>query len=269
MNIQPLNPADLNAANQLKPEGWGDILDSLTFYSHSPFCFPMKVMIEDRIAGIGTSIVHGNSAWLAHIIVHPDFRKQGIGHFITQTLVDRLHQQRIETIYLIATDLGEPVYRKLGFTTEAEYAFFKGVSLKSGRLNAPLSDSVFNYTVEFKKQVLNLDREHSGEERLKLLEPHLENGLVYLNGSVAEGFYLRTLGEGMIIASTQEAGIDLLKLRFRTNEIAAFPVDNLSAVSFMQTHDFSSFKTAKRMRLGIKRKWNPEANFNRIGGNLG
>src|SRR5688572_32638579 len=67
--------------------------------------------------------------------------------------------QQCETIYLIATELGAPVYEKCGFETETEYLYFKdlkpieGVSpspfiqpdRKSTRLNS--SHSQISYAV--------------------------------------------------------------------------------------------------------------------------
>ncbi|MBL0009542.1 MAG: GNAT family N-acetyltransferase [Saprospiraceae bacterium] len=101
-------------------------MPAIQFYITSDFCFPIKVSIDHKIAGTGTAIIHHDVAWLAHIIVHPDFRNQGIGKLITESLVKMAHAKSCDTLYLLATELGEPVYRKIGFETETEYLFFKG-----------------------------------------------------------------------------------------------------------------------------------------------
>ena len=120
MNILTLENGDLNFIAELQPLGWQDIVPTIDFYTKSHFCLPIKVTIDKKIVAIGTAIVHNDIAWLAHIIVHPDNRNQGIGNLITKTLVENLESKRCDTIYLIATALGEPVYKKLGFETETD-----------------------------------------------------------------------------------------------------------------------------------------------------
>ena len=63
--------------------------------------------------------------WLAHINVQPGNRNHGLGKLITQFLVDEAQAKNCDTIYLIATDLCEPVYKKVGFETETDYLFLK------------------------------------------------------------------------------------------------------------------------------------------------
>lgn len=120
MRVQPLNHNDLNSLPGLQPDGWQDITPSFEFYTRSSFCFPLKIISDDKIVGIGTTIIHHDVAWLAHIIVQKDYRKKGIGQLITERLVDSLKPMNCETIYLLATDLGAPVYEKAGFETETE-----------------------------------------------------------------------------------------------------------------------------------------------------
>jgi len=105
MDRQPLELPDLELITALQPPDWPNIIPSIEFYIISTFCFPIKLIIDNKIVGIGTTIIHNDIAWLAHIIVHPEHRNQGIGKIITQTLVDSL-QTKCDTIYLIATDLG-------------------------------------------------------------------------------------------------------------------------------------------------------------------
>ena len=266
MDIQTLENRDIHLITSLQPPGWQDIIPTIKFYTNSTFCFPIKVTIGNKIIGIGTTIVHADTAWLAHIIVHPDNRNQGIGKLITQTLVDSSQTKNCDTIYLLATDLGEPVYREIGFETETEYLFFK--DLKPGG-SWMTSKNIVSFTDNFKTQITNLDRYISGEDRFLQLDQHLTNAFVYLQNNIVEGFYLPTFGEGLIAANSNAAGHELMKLRLTTKDNAAFPIDNLSAAEFMYQNNFKEFKTAKRMRLGKKRIWKPKNIYNRIGGNLG
>lgn len=266
MKIQTLQHKDLELIAELQPEDWPDIRNAISFYTSSDFCVPIKVVIENKIVGIGAGIIHKDIAWLAHIIVHPEYRNKGLGRLITQTLVDRAYAKNCHTIYLIATDLGAPVYEKVGFITETEYIFFKDIHWNQ---KFELAENIIAYTNEFKTQIAHLDNEISGENRMFHIEPHLNGAYVYMQENTIQGFYLPSFGEGIIVANKSLAGIELMKLRFTTSEIAAFPVENLSATEFMYQNNFKEYRTAKRMRLRTKRAWQAKNIYNRIGGNLG
>ena len=125
LETHPLEKEDLYLLPSLQPEGWGNILPAHEIYLRSPCCFPLKFTDDEILIGLGTLIVHNDSAWLAHIIVHPGLRKKGIGQLITKTLMDAAFLKHCDLLTLIATDVGEPVYSKLGFETDTEYVFFE------------------------------------------------------------------------------------------------------------------------------------------------
>ena len=266
MIIQSLEHSDIHLVTELQPADWPNITPVIDFYTKSSFCYPVKAAINNAIVGTGAAIIHNDVAWLAHIIVHPDHRSQGIGKLITQTLIDSSLARNCKTIYLIATEQGERVYKKLGFESETEYLLFKDVKIEGSFIP---SQNIVAYTDSFKTQILNLDKQVSGEDRMFQHDEHLANSFVYLQDNIVQGCYLPTFREGLIIANTIAAGQELMKLRLTTKENAAFPVDNLAATEFMYQHNFKEFKKAKRMRLGTKRAWKPSNIYNRIAGNLG
>ena len=59
--------------------------------------------------------------------------------------------------------------------------------------------------------IMKLDREVSGENREKLLVSYISNALVYLDRNTVKGYYIPGLGEGLIIADTVKAGMELMK----------------------------------------------------------
>jgi GNAT superfamily N-acetyltransferase len=264
MHLTPLLPQDLGYINALKPNDWADIQPIHQYYLNSPYCFPIKVVENDKLLGIGTTILHGDTAWLAHIIVHPEARGRGLGRMITEALVARAHTEGRETVLLIATDLGAPVYAKVGFVVETEYLFFKELPLFMGGID----EAIVPFSEGFADAVLRLDREIAAEDRRWHLEPHLSAGFAYRAGTAVEGFYLPTWGDGLILAGNPTAGVALMQLRLTTKDHANFPLENVHARAFMEqfaTH----YRTAKRMRLGPARAWRPENFYNRVGGNLG
>ncbi|WP_281635303.1 GNAT family N-acetyltransferase [Flavobacterium marginilacus] len=267
MTIETLNNSDVGLLDELQPSGWGTILPAHEFYTtNTDFCSSIRINIDTKIVGIGTTIIHNDIAWLGHIIVHPEYRNQGIGQLITQSLIKDSKAKKCNTIYLIATDLGAPVYIKSGFETETEYLFFKNIKAeKSWRI----SSNIVPFHPDHKTEIEAIDKFTSGEDRIFHLEKHLQEGFVYHNNSVVEGFYLPAFGEGLILSKTKEAGIELMKMRFTNHDNACFPKDNIHAVDFLYKYGYKEFKTAKRMRLGKKRDLNFSNIYNRIGGNIG
>ena len=266
MRFSPFTHSDIPVLDELRPPDWTDIKIPFQFYLSSDFCFPIKLTHEDKIIGVGCPIIHDDVAWLGHIIVHPDFRNQGHGTSITKHLIKIAEGLKTSTIFLIATDMGAPVYSKLGFVTETEYLFYKDVLLKEKFVR---SKNVIPFHEKHFDQLYQLDKKLSSESRLKHLTEHCSSGIVYLENDRVQGFYLPNFGEGLILAELPSAGIELLKLHLSKNDKVVFPIDNTSALHFMMQSSFEYFRTAKRMRLGLKRDWMAFAIYSRIGGNLG
>jgi N-acetylglutamate synthase-like GNAT family acetyltransferase len=264
--VKPFTKTDLDLLPDLQPEDWSDIKPAFEFYTISSFCFPIKIIAANRMVGIGTTIIHHDVAWLAHIIVHKQYRKKGIGQLITETLVNSLPSENCETIYLLATDLGAPVYEKVGFITETEYLFFKDIKITE---HQSAQVQVEPYREEFKEQIAEIDSMNSGENRFFHLDDHLQAASVYCEDKIVKGFYLPGFGEGLIIANSPVAGLELLKLHLKSNQKIVFPKDNLVAASYLHQYGFKEMLTGKRMRLGKKREVNFKNIYNRIGGNLG
>ncbi len=262
MQLDTLTQEDLYGALELQPDDWGGIQPALDFYTRADFCFPVKVSIAGRIVGIGTRIHHEDVAWLAHIIVHRDFRRQGIGLQITKHLVAAANSN---TIYLLATNLGAPVYEKAGFVTEAEYLFFKDVN----PLTAVADPFIQPYHARYEQQIAHLDWETSGERRFFHLQLYLKDSFVYVAGDKVLGFFLPGLGDGLIIADNEAAGLALMQKRMENSDKAVFPANNELAKQFLHGIGAKEVSVGKRMRLGAERKLKLQNIYNRIGGNLG
>jgi GNAT superfamily N-acetyltransferase len=263
-NVENFIQKDLSDLVQLQPEGWSDILPYYTFYVSNKFCAPVKIKLNGKIVAIGAAIMHKQTAWLGHIIVHPEHRNKGLGSVITQSLIESLHKANYETILLIATKLGEPVYKKLGFEKETEY-----ISYVKQDKNFSVSGDVMPFEPRFKKQLLELDSSTTGELREQILIPHIENGKVIIDDNSLKGFYLPTLGEGLIIASAPEVGKKLLLDKFSTTCKIALPVNNVTGTEFLLQNGFTEVFRGAKMRLGKKIICMPQNIYSRIGGNLG
>ena len=266
MRFETFEEADLLDLPVLQPPGWGDLIPRFRFFIDVPFCFPIKITFFDKMIGIGASICHADSAWLACIVIHPDHRNQGLGTMITRKLMDDLDRRRYQTIFLDATYLGFPVYQKLGFVTELEYVHLKSgepFSVESGH------ECLADFNDKFYEEIIILDKRISGEDRQETIKLYLRGAKIFLRNNNLEGFYLPGLSDGLIIAGNEEAGLALMKLRLTTRNFSIFPECNKTALEFVQSLHFNHYRSSKRMRWGREKPWHPQLLFNRISGQLG
>jgi GNAT superfamily N-acetyltransferase len=265
MNISFFEQKDIEALVALQPDSWSDLRATYQFYLNNSFCEPFKVTINNSIVGIGTAILHENVGWLSTIVTHSQFRKMGIGKAITKHLVETLQTKNCDYIYLIATALGEPVYIKVGFKVESHYFVVNNISLD----NLRLSSFINVYSSQYRNQILELDASIIGENRSNHLESFLEESVLFIKNNIVEGVYYPTLGDGLIVAKTEEAGIELMKKRFQIWDSASFPIENLAAINFLKNQGFEPSGMVSRMYFGEKMNWAPQHLYNRVGGNIG
>jgi GNAT superfamily N-acetyltransferase len=266
MTIEDFKRQDLSSLGDVQPSDWPDITPYFQFYLQSGFCFPVKVVSENKLIGTGCILVHEEVAWLAHIIVSAAHRNKGIGQLITKHLIELALNKKCSTLYLIATDLGAPVYEKLGFETETDYHFFINLTAPDPTFS---SEYIVPFHPKHEETLLALDELVSGENRRPHLLQHAPEGFVYHKNNQIEGYYLPSFSEGPIIASTSEAGIELLKMKLLRDTKIGFPKDNSTALHFLESHGHKTFKTAKRMRMGETRPVQFDKMYGRIGGYLG
>lgn len=204
---------------------------------------------------------------LGHIIVDESYRGQGIGYKIVKYLVDVAIKKGLSSINLIATDLGVPVYKKVGFRTVGAYEFFKR---EQDFTPNPLSNQVQVATSAHYEQILKLDQEITGENRRELIENHLKRAVIFEQAGSVEGYYFPQLGQGPIYAKTKRAGLGLMELKYSTIDTAVLPADNTIGVQFLVRNGFEpQHTTAIRMTYGAEMLWHPNLIFSRIGGNYG
>jgi GNAT superfamily N-acetyltransferase len=267
MEIEPITLNDLKNIGHLQPEGWSDILPDLSFYVSSDFCNPMKMTVENCMAGIGASIQFMGTAWLAHIIVDPVFRNRGIGYKIVDRLLQDLEKSGIRTCLLTATELGKPVYARAGFRDVAEYIF---LNREKPWQEVHVSSDIIDFREEFRTQLYEMDRKATGEDREKLLSPFLNTARLYVRNHKMMGYLIPRLREGLIVAENEEAGFALMNIKFATADKAALPADNKAGVDFLLKRGFvDTGKKGTRMIRGEDISWKPEMIYSRIGGNVG
>ncbi len=185
---------------------------------------------------------------------------------MTRYLIDSIELKLRPTISLIATPMGYPLYKKIGFITDSIYNHFDVVPV----FRPDLADyPIRNYEPKDIEEILRLDKALSGEDRSTMLLNYLSEASVFYEGDVLSGYYLPSLGEGLIFALNATAGTALLNLRASAKKNAVIPQNNKAALNFMEDAGLQPFRISTRMYIGKKLDWDQTAMYNRIGGMLG
>ncbi|ULL13765.1 GNAT family N-acetyltransferase [Paenibacillus sp. H1-7] len=271
-SIRLMRSNDLEPLGAIQPEGWKDIRAMFAYYLTYPACTSIVAEQDGRIVGSANGTYWGATGWVGPIIVDQRARGQGIGTLLTEAVMEQLHKQGCSTLLLIATELGQPVYEKLGFAVQGRYCFMKGGSellqtVREGPVR-PLSPSDL-------PAIERLDREASGEDRSSLLRKlQASGGLVVTDGNdgAVRGYFLRSpWGLGPIVADSPEAGFTLLQraMAMEGHKSAAFHEDNTAAAEYLLQAGFTINTYASRMVLGESVAWKPQNIFARISGSFG
>ncbi len=267
MNVDPVTWDDLEKINTLRPDGWSDIVPDFQFYIKTAYCNPIKVELENEIIAVGTSISFGRSAWLAHIIVDKRHRGIGVGSLVVNELITLLESQGVETFSLLATEPGRPVYEKAGFRKVVDYVFMRRETPWQTRSISASIEPVQRHHVP---AIMQLDRAVSGEDRRDLIEAHLQGAMVYARNAQVRGYYLPKLKEGLIVAEDEDAGLDLMEVKYATADKAVLPESNRAGLNFLLANGFAPTHS-KGTRMIRGKTLNPALSkiYSRIGGNLG
>lgn len=265
MIFRNFEKSDLEVLIDLNPPDWQDIRPAHHLYLEHAWMFPQVVEKFNQVAGIGTLIVHQNQAWLAHIIVHPQFRNLGLGKAMTKHLMELAFSKKIYSLHLIATPQGEPVYTRCGFDNGSQYLFFKEVNY------GPATDEVIlrNAQADDHAWILQLDQKITGEIRSDYLKLFLPNAIVAEQNNTPQGFYLPNAGEGLVMATDFEAGLALLRNRAKNQPALSFSAENKKLENYLKGLGNVVSRSALRMGFGPMPHSNYQWQFQRIGGNLG
>ena len=106
-----MTPAELDFADSLRAlAGWNQTRnDWQRLLAHEPRgCFVAEW--NGALAGTATTTCYGTDlAWIGMVLVHPDYRRRGIGTALLQQCLDYLSGRGVRCIKLDATPLGRPV----------------------------------------------------------------------------------------------------------------------------------------------------------------
>ncbi len=254
--IKAAQESDIKGLNTLSPKDWNfDYEAFLTDFMHEEYFHAFLQYEGKKIIGTGNVFIHEKIGWLANIIIDEKHRTKGNGSTMTQFLVDFLKEKKCETQVLIATKLGEPVYKKLGFKKISEYQSFESEI----NLNYTATDSIRGLKKSDMKNVYKLDELITGEIRPLLIEKCSKNGFGYFNDEdELQGVFLPRFGKGLVLATNKKAGQSLLKFKHsKKGRKSYIPIENTAGIAWMEHLDLKKGEPFSRMILGKKDEWKP------------
>jgi GNAT superfamily N-acetyltransferase len=260
VRIRRILKSEITLLKDFPPEDWNTDLPALISYHYGfPYFYPIIAEKEGKVVGCANGILNNKVGWLGDIIVLREHRNKGIGYELTKHLIEYFDEKGCTSKLLVATEMGERVYKKLGFEVSSTYRFFdEGTDLKS----YPENENIRKITENDFAQLGKFDEEITGEQRYDFIKRFFLTGWVYAetNSNRIEGVYLPGLGSGLIFARNDETGLELLKFKLSTSKAKiVIPSRNKTAQEFLKNEGYQSYSTAPRMFLGSEVNWKPES----------
>jgi GNAT superfamily N-acetyltransferase len=250
----------------IRDGGWGDRRQELRLYFRHA---QTNVFVAEQDGGIvGTTIVTVSEGigWIGLVFVAPALRGRGLGMRLTRVGLENAHQRGTRSVLLAASALGRPIYEKLGFAVDGQYAIMFGPGLAS---HDPGQTGLRAIEASDLPALSALDRAATSEDRTHLLRALGQGWVVDRDGHV-RGYALRTpWGLGPAIAEEARDGrvlLDTLRADGHGGELRLMlPRDNTAAMRHLAGAGFREGSALPRMRLGDPVPWIPEriwATFN-------
>jgi predicted N-acetyltransferase YhbS len=270
VSIRPMSVADVApAAAVLRRGSWGDREAFFDFALEHSACLPLVADAAGEIVGTGLGTSFGRTGWVGMIFVAPAWRGRGLGTRLTRAIVDDLHQAGCGTVLLIATELGRPVYERLGFVAEDTYVILSSSGALERAPEQPMETTRPFETADF-AAVCALDRWATGEDRSALLESiagrHVGAVVVDVEShSAVRGYCLAASWGGWpTIASCPSVALALLDWRVRhggspgDTQTALLARNEVGLAAVLEA-GWRRTGSAVRMRLGPAVEWHPDA----------
>ncbi len=264
--IRELKRSEIHKLNGFAPSDWHfDFEQFLQLHYGRKYFLPIVMVKGDDIIATANALMNGGIGWAANIIVSPTYQGQQLGYEITEHLIEIMFK-RVDSILLIATKMGEGLYKKFGFKSIESYSFSE-----NKMIDIRTSKNIIAFEKKYLRDIIKLDFEATAENRIGILEAFLQNAWLYISDSgITEGFYIHEFGDGMIIASNEKAGNALLEFKHsRAAYRTVVPSSNTSAISHLNKLGIEIKSQANRMILGKTVDWKPTHIYSRIAGYCG
>ena len=275
--IREMTGGDVVAAVELLHSGgWGERRELLQLTLATSNCHPLVGTIEGRVVATGQGVVNGSVGWIGSIFVSPDLRRQGFGQAMTAEVCRGLEAAGCRTLALVASELGRPIYEKMGFRIDARYEIYEAAPL-------PVAPLPPRGTTLRKMRPADLDRvgalyiRATAEDRRELLGALVDRGWILEtdDGDELLGFLVSILPEfGALIAPDPDDAACLLDLLRhladgRTKAVRAALVGREAGLRLPANRGWTAAFQTPRMLRGPSPDWDPTLIWSLLGFDFG
>ncbi|PYJ86098.1 MAG: GNAT family N-acetyltransferase [Verrucomicrobia bacterium] len=213
-------------------------------------------------AGTATTTVYGpDLAWIGMMLVHPEYRRRGIGRALLRRCIEHLRGRGVRCIKLDATPLGKKVYDDLGF--KDEWTLTRWECLRCHPRGTVLDSRIRIWRDSDARSIDPLDSEAFGVPRNKTARALAQQSRCALvlesqPGSLAAYGFIRSGSQalylGPLAAGSAEAGVHLVEALVAQSAgqkiFWDIPDQNGAAVKCAKEHGFTAQRPLTRMYLG-------------------
>jgi GNAT superfamily N-acetyltransferase len=225
-----------SAFNRNVPNDIGDevlLLNDLIDHEIASF---LIAQYDSEICGIGALFNFGEVNTIGYMGVLSRYRSKGVGTRIFSKLFEKSLRDNIKSIVLYASELGRPIYEKLGFIPSYQAQKFT-LTLPIAENESSTSD--FEILNSIPPWIIKLDREVMGFDRQKYLNILLNHGFWILSFKQAGFALISKTKVGPVIADSSELALKLIQKSCRMG------VNNL----IIPKHDYFSEQLVKNLGL--------------------
>jgi ribosomal protein S18 acetylase RimI-like enzyme len=250
--IRPVRPEDHPAALKVIGDAFSLVVRPPTVHTAVAEAADGHFLAAERdgvIVGTGASVGFGPTGWIGGIAVAPEARGARLGQALTEAVIEALGPR--ETLLLLASDAGRPIYERLGFEVDERYRVFW-----SPDGTAPSPNGLRRLTAADRDAVAALDARVTGEARSLALDVGLEGAIATPDLSAVA--FRPPWSALPIVASDADAGATLLRALVAPGLRLAVPESNAAALETLRALGCTAGRDVVRMRRGAPVPWRPE-----------
>lgn len=263
LDLRLMTGGDLPFADHLRAlEGWNQTLeDWQRFLTTEPDgCF-VAVWNGAPAGTIVTTVYGPELGWIGMLLVHPDYRRRGIGKTLLKWCIKYLQGRKVHCIKLDATSAGKMVYDGLGFKDEWTLSRWEGVYAPPRLVTPDLR--IRNWQETDARMIGGLDAEAFGVSRNRIMQALVHQSLYVLvlksePGRIAGYGLLRKGSQAMqlgpVVAASADSGINLIEaLVVHSHGERIFwdiPHQSTASVAWVKQQGFTVQRSLTRMYLG-------------------
>ena len=261
MTADDLDPA----VEAILADHFGDRRAWFEFSLRSEACHPVVAELDDEIVGTGVATVNGPVAWVGTIWVKRSRRRHGLGTELTDAVIDASTAAGAQTLVLVATDRGRPLYERMGFEVQTWYRTLEAPGLGARDATSPSALRPFRPTDL--PAMIELDRAATGEDRaavLRRLAGPDGTRVFHADDGAVRGFIARApWGGGATVAPVTDDALAILDARRRGYAAdkrvrCGILLENEVGAEALERAGWQEAWRAPRMIRGAPMDWHPE-----------